>query len=180
MRRRSGFGWLELIIGILLIALGIWVFADPNFVLTGMVHTYGVAAIIMGIADIIFYIEVEKYTGFGPAVSLISGILSVMSGVTILVYPGVGTLVLTLLFPIWFIAHCISRLSHLNRIRLIAGRGMYTFTLVINSIGLALGVLMLLSPLFALTTIRCFAGAYLILLGMDSILVAISRVGMRR
>ena len=54
----------------------------------------------------------------GPAISLVTGILSVMSGVMLLVYPGAGALVLTLLFPIWFIAHCISRLSHLHHIRI--------------------------------------------------------------
>ena len=37
MRRRSGFGWLELVAGILLIALGIWAFMDPGLALAGMV-----------------------------------------------------------------------------------------------------------------------------------------------
>ena len=66
MRRRSGFGWLELVAGILLIALGIWAFMDPGLALAGMVFAYGVAAIIIGIADIILYIQVERYIGLGP------------------------------------------------------------------------------------------------------------------
>lgn len=56
MRRRSGFGWLELIIGILLIVLGIWTFVDPRNALTGMVFVYGIAAIITGVSDIILYV----------------------------------------------------------------------------------------------------------------------------
>ena len=55
---------------------------------------------------------------------------------------------------------------------------MYTFTLIVNIIGIVLGFMMLLSPLFTLSAIRCFAGAYLILLGIDSILMATSRMGM--
>lgn len=180
MRRRSGFGWLELALGILLIVLGIWVFADPALALTGMILACGAAAVVMGIADIILYVQVERYTGFGPVISLISGILSVMSGMMLLVYPRAGALVLTLLFPIWFIAHCISRLAHLPHIRLVAGSGMYTLSLVIQIIGLILGIMMFLRPLFTLATIRCFGGCYLILLGIDSILLAVSRVGMRR
>lgn len=180
MRKRSGFGWLELAIGVLLIVLGIWVFADPDLVLTGVVYAYGAAALIMGIADILLYIRVERFTGFGPIISLVSGILSVMSGVMLLVYPRAGVLALTLIFPIWFIAHCISRLTHLCHIRITAGDGMYYTTLVINIIGLILGCLMLLSPLFTITAIRCFAGVYLILLGIDSICIAVSRMGMRR
>ena len=180
MRRRSGFGWLELAIGIILIALGVLAFAKPDLALTSLVFAYGVAAVVMGVADIILYIEVERYTGFGPVLSLIAGILSVMSGVMLVVYPRTGVVVLNVLFPIWFIAHCIARLSHLYHIRLIAGRGVYGLILAINLIGLVLGVMMLLSPLFTLAAIRSFASLYLILLGVDSVLMAASRMGMRR
>lgn len=180
MRRRSGFGWLELAVGILLVALGILVFAKPELALTGFVYAYGAAAIIMGITDIVLYIQVERYTGLGPVLALVSGILSVMSGITLLVYPGVGALVLTLLLPIWFIAHCISRMTHLEPIRRVAGSGIYTVTLILNIVGLILGFLMLLSPLFTLSVIRCFAGCYLILLGIDGILMAVSPMGRRR
>lgn len=178
MRRRSGFGWLELITGLLAIVLGILVFAVPNLIMTGMVYAFGIAAIVMGAADILLFIRVERYTGFGPILSLVTGIISVMSGVSLLIYPKLGAVILTVLFPVWFIAHCISRLMHLHHIRLIAGSGMYTFTLVVNIIGIVLGFMMLLSPLFTLSAIRCFAGAYLILLGIDSILMATSRMGM--
>ena len=87
---------------------------------------------------------------------------------------------LTLLFPIWFIAHCISRLAHLNHIRLIAGRGMYYCTLIIHIAGLVLGFMMLLNPLLTLSAIRYCASTYLILLGIDGILTAISPMGRRR
>ena len=102
-----------------------------------------------------------------------------MSGIVLVVYPQAGVLVLTVLFPIWFIAHCISRMTHLNHIRFIAGSGIFYFILTVNLIGLVLGVLMLFNPLFTLTTIRCFAGAYLILLGIDSVVLAASRLGTR-
>ena len=179
MRRHSGYGWLELAIGILLIALGILAFVQPDLALNSLVSAYGVAAVAMGVADILLYIQVERYTGFGPILSLIAGILSVMSGVMLAVYPQTGVLVLTLLFPIWFIAHVVSRLTHLGHIRFVAGEGVYWFTLIVNLIGLFLGILMVISPLFTLSTIRCFAGAYLILLGLDSVVMAVSKMGNR-
>ena len=179
MRRRSGFGWLELVIGIVWILLGILVFVRPGLALTGMVFVYGIAAVVMGVMDIIRFIEVERYTGIGPILSLISGVLSVMTGLMLVVYPITGALVLTLLFPIWFIAHGISRLAHLGYIRFVAGNGVYCFTLIVNIIGLCLGILMLFHPLFTLTAIRYFASAYLILLGIDGVVVAVSRMGKR-
>ena len=179
MKKLSAFGWLELIGGILLIILGIWVFLNPQVAVTGMVFAYGLAAVVMGVADIIMYIRVERYIGFGPVISLVSGILSVMSGVMLLVYPSAGAVVLTLLFPIWFIAHCISKLAHLPHIRMTAGDGMYVFTLVVNIIGLILGCMMFISPLFTIETICYFASIYLILLGIDSVAMAVSPIGKR-
>ena len=180
MRWRSGFGWLELIIGILLILLGIFTLVNPGLALTGLVVIYGVIAVIMGIADIILYVRVERFTGFGPIVSLISGILSVMSGIMLLIYPNAGKLVLSLLFPIWFIVHCISRLAHLPTIRMMAGNGMYYFTLIVNMIGLILGIMMVFRPLFSLLSVSYIVSLYLILLGIDSIAIAVSGMGSRR
>lgn len=87
MKRRSGFGWMELIIGIALAALGIFTFVYPDNAVTTLVIIYGIIAIITGIADVVLYVRVDKHLGFGPTVSLISGILSVMAGVMLLVYP---------------------------------------------------------------------------------------------
>lgn len=179
MRRRSGFGWMELIIGILLILLGIFTFLSPGSALTGVVIIYGVIAVIMGIADIIFYVKVEKYVGFGPSISLISGVLSIMSGIMLLVYPNAGKWVLTLLFPIWFIAHCISRLSHLGTIRVVAGSFYYYFALIVNILGIVLGVIMILNPFISGISICLAVGAYLILTGVESVIIAFSRLGDR-
>ncbi len=180
MRRRSGFGWLELAIGIILMILGILALVRPDLALTGLVFAYGVAAVVMGIADIILYIEVERYTGFGPILSLIAGILSVMSGLMLVLYPRTGVLVLTVLFPIWFIAHCVSRLAQLGHVRCVAGSGIYYFALSLNIVGLILGFLMCMRPFFTLVTLRWFASFYLILLGIDAVVMAVSRMGTRR
>lgn len=176
-KRRSHFGWMELVVGILLAAFGIFTFFQPGSALTGAVVLYGILAMVTGIADIIFYVRLEKYTGFGPTVSLISGILSVMSGIMLLVYPKAGRWIFSLLFPIWFIAHCISRLSHLNTIRVTAGNFCYYFTLIVNIIGILLGFLMVLRPWVSILSAGLTISAYLVLLGIDSIVVAFSKIG---
>lgn len=178
-RQRSYFGWMELVIGILLVALGIFTFLRPGSALTGAVIFYGILATVTGIADIVFYIRMERYTGFGPAVSLVSGILSVMSGVMLLVYPRAGRWIFSLLFPIWFISHCISRLSHLDIIRIAAGRFCYYFTLTVNIIGILLGFFMVLRPWVSVLSVSLTISVYLVLLGIDSIVIAFSKVGCR-
>lgn len=57
MRRRSGYGWFELIIGILLVILGVFTFIRPENTLTAIVIVYGLIAVITGISDIIFYVK---------------------------------------------------------------------------------------------------------------------------
>ena len=125
MKRRSASGWIELIIGIILIVLGVLTFIQPSSALTGIVFVYGILAVVTGIADIVFYAKMERHTGFGPAVSLVSGIISILAGVLLLFNPGAGKWAMVILFPIWFIAHCISRLTHLSMIRIAAGTGLY-------------------------------------------------------
>lgn len=173
MKRRFVFEWFELVIGILLILFGIDTLIHPGRSLEWIVILYGMFAMIIGISDLVFYIRAERFIGFGPAVSLISGIFSIMAGVMLLVHPDAGKWVMILLLPIWFIAHCVSRLSRLRLIRVVHGRFYYYFTLVANIIGIILGCMMIVWPSILLFSIGFLIGAYLILLGVDNIVVAV-------
>ena len=100
-----------------------------------------------------------------------------MAGFMLAVYPNAGKWILVLLLPVWFIAHCVSRLTHLNYIRIMAGKFYYYLTLAVNVAGIVLGCLMILRPAVALFSIGFLIGTYFILLGVDCILTAISRTG---
>ena len=164
--------WWELIAGIVMIALGIASLARPSLAVTGLVYAYGAAGVIVGVADILRYIRVERYTGFGPMVSLVAGVLSVMAGVVILVNPRVGMAVFSLLFALWFITHCVSRLASLSWLRFVAGRGAYSAALVLNILGLVLGAVLVVLPAASILTLGYLAGAYLIVLGAESLVMA--------
>lgn len=182
MKKRSEFSWMEFAVGALLVLLGIFTFIRPGSMLTGIVVIYGIVAVITGIEDIITYVKIEKYTGFGPVVSLVTGILSVLCGMMLLIYPGAGKWILSLLFPIWFIAHCISRLSHMNMLRMTRGKLFYYIAMIINIIGLLLGFLMVFYPLLTFMTMHVIGyvvAVYLILLGIDSIVTAFGRKDFR-
>lgn len=173
MRRRSRYGWLELIEGILLILLGIYTLFNPGDMIRGITFIYGILAVITGISDIVFYAKTERYIGFGPTIALVSGILSILAGLMLLMYPNAGELIMTLLLPIWFIAHSVSRLTHLPLVRL-AGSFFYYFTMIVNIMGIILGYLMIIWPAIALFSAGFIIGFYLILLGIDSVVIACS------
>ena len=179
MKKRSAFGWLELVLGIALVFFGVFVMARTDTALTGLVILYGLTAVVTGVMDIVLYVKTERYIGFAPTLSLVAGILSVMAGIMLLVYPDAGKWIMALLLPIWFIAHCISRLTHLHIIRITVGNGYYYVTLIMNSIGLVLGCMMIIWPRLSLFAIGFLIGAYLILAGIASILMAFSKTEAR-
>ena len=179
MRQRSSYGWLELIVGILLTVLGIYSFFRPVDYLTTLIVIYGVAALVTGIADIVFYCKMERHIGFAPTVSLVTGVLGVMAGLVLMVHPGAGRLAIGLFFPLWFIAHCISRLTHLSVVRFIAGTAVYVFELIVNILGILLGISMLLTPQVTFLSMNLVIGFYLLLLGIDCIIEACSKLGAR-
>ena len=180
MKRSSKYGWFALIEGVLLIALGMYTLAKPDQALRDFIILYGAVATIVGIADIILLVRVERFSGFGPIVSLITGTLSVMAGVMLLAHPDAGKWVLSLLFPLWFLAHCISRLAGIHIVRLVAGKWRYWFSLVLNVLGLVLGVMMLVRPWLSLLSLQYIVSIYLVLLGVDCILLACSKIGFHR
>ena len=179
MRRRSGFGWVELLIGVALIAMGLFTFSRPLEALNGLVMFYGIVATAIGIGDRVCSSKTEAHTGFAPTISLISGILSVLAGLMLMLHPGAGRWAMVVFFPLWFICHCISRLSGLSFVRMTAGRTAYWLTLILNAAGLVLGILMMACPVLTLMSATVTIGCYLILLGIDNVLMAFSRIGSR-
>lgn len=175
MKRKCSFDWSELITGLLLVLLGVFTFVRPDGMLTGLVVIYGIIAIIMGIEDIVVYAKISRFTGFGPILALAGGILSVMCGIMLIANPNIGKWALTVLLPLWFIAHSISGLARANLIRFIGSSFYFYFSLILNIGGLVLGFLMLFSPALSFITIRAVSylvAAYLVLFGIEGIVAA--------
>lgn len=173
MKKPSLYSILRLVSGILLVAAGVCSFFNPAGSIIWLVTFYGVLALITGIADIVFYIRASRFTGFAPMVSLVLGILSVMAGTMMIVHPGSGTLVIILLLPIWFIAHCISRLVSICQMGAGRSRAGYILGIVMNAAGILLGVLMTIYPYISFVSAGILIGTYLILLGIDSVIAAV-------
>ncbi len=173
MNRRSDTGWFELIAGVVLIILGIVIMRQPAGVLTWIVIMCGVLAVLSGIGDIVLYVKMERFTGFGPIVSLVTGILGVMAGFMLMAHPGAGTWALAMILPIWIIAHCISRLSHLQYMKMHFGMTYYTISLILNILGLIVGILLIFRPMITIFSMGVLVGAFLILEGVEVILAGL-------
>ena len=101
-----------------------------------------------------------------------------MCGVMLIANPNIGKWALTVLLPLWFIAHCIAGLVRTEFIHLSGNRFYYFFSLILNILGLILGFVMIFSPSISFLTIKIisyFVAAYLILFGIESIIAAFIR-----
>ena len=155
MKYEHRYLFVEILEGVLLVMLGVATMLRTEQVLDSLTLIFGIIAIITGIADIMFYIRLERHTGFLPAVSLVSSILSIMLG------------------PIFIIAHCIARLTHLNIVRYVAGEVSFWLTLISNAVGLILGVILLFDPVMSAAALGVILGVDLILLGIEAVVFAI-------
>ena len=100
MKKRTGFFWVELIVGVLTVCLGIVTIVRPADAISTIVVIYALLALITGISNIVFYIKTEKYMGLAPGISLASGIVGAMVGITFLIFPGAGTWLISVLFAV--------------------------------------------------------------------------------
>ncbi|MGI6737250.1 MAG: HdeD family acid-resistance protein [Anaerovoracaceae bacterium] len=175
MKHRSQLARTQLILGILMVVLGIAALIRPLSLLTGFVIACGIMAIILGIFDIVFYIRAERFSGAGPLTAVITGVLSIMVGVMLLIFPDAGRMVLCVLFPIWFIAHSAAQLAQADILRLTSARGYYLLSVITAIIGIILGFLLLLQPLLSGVALGWMIGLYLILLGAAGIVLSFSR-----
>lgn len=173
MNRRSDIGWFELIVGIILIIFGVVIMRQPVGVLTWIVILCGVLAILSGIGDIVLYVKMEHFTGFGPIVSLVTGILSVMAGFMLAAHPEAGNWALAMILPIWIIAHCISRLSHLQYMKMHYGMTYYTISLILNILGLLVGILLIFRPMITIFSMGVLVGGFMIIEGVEFIFVGL-------
>ena len=112
--------------------------------------------------------------GWNFYATLVTGIPSLIAGALLLLRPVLGTWVMVWSFPLWFITHCIFSLGSLDLVRMTAGPVYYYFSLIINIIGLILGVFMILNPWAAWFSLSVLIGCYLLIVGIEGIVMALA------
>ena len=97
-----------------------------------------------------------------------------MAGFMLTAHPEAGNWALAMILPIWIIAHCISRLSHLQYMKMHYGMTYYTISLILNILGLLVGILLIFRPMITIFSMGVLVGAYLILEGIECIVAAVN------
>ena len=176
MTSRSLSAWGNLVLGILMVVLAVYTVAFPGKVLSAVVIIYGISALFSGISDMVSVGKWGTTTGFVPFASLVTGMLGVLAGVMLLLFPGAGKFVLTLLLPLWFITHCVSRLLALYETRVFFGGGWVFLFALIDILGIILGVVLIFSRQLSELLVGLIIAFYLFLLGGEHTTVAVKEL----
>lgn len=177
MKQRSTFGWLDLIRGILLLVFGIIALCSPSLALTGLVIALGIIAIVSGISDIVLYVRLKRRSGAALSFTLVTGIISTLAGILLLLNPIIGRWILNVVFPVWIIAHCISRIASYGFAKRAAGKTAAIVMLCLNILGLLFGIFMVFNQSLFTISLGVLVGFALVVTGAGSIVEAISDIG---
>ena len=163
--------WLMLVAGILCIAAGICIFVFPVESYVTLSIMFGVLMLLVGAGQLVIASTSGNYLMM-KGYFIVGGILDLILGIFLCVYPGVTLVVLPFMMGLWLMYHSFMLISF--------GGDMDTFKISGSGSMVILGILILVLSIFVLlnpfsagvVTVLVVAGAGLILLGITFCMVA--------
>lgn len=157
--------WLLLIAGLLCIAAGICVFVFPVESYVTLSILFGILMLLTGAAQLIIASTSGNYLMM-RGYYIVGGVLDVILGIFLCVYPGVSLMALPIIMGLWLMYNSFIIIS--------LGGDMDTFRLSGGGMLIVLGILLLILSIFVLIdpfsvgiiTVLTVAGIGLILLGI--------------
>lgn len=174
MRPRWGFDWHELITGILFILAALVLLFEPHVGVTALAIVFGFVAIISGLTTISGFSKLRDLVGNVAIFALVIGIIDLLIGLLFIIKPASGIMTIGYLFAFWFILDSIERLLVIGHLRQF-GTGYYWVSLILDILSLLLGVLLLVNPVVAAISMTWMIAIYLIIFGVNAIVLAFAR-----
>lgn len=171
-RRNNRVNWDSLVLGIFYIIIAIIAFRDPETSLMSIAVLLGISVILSGIGEITLGSRLNKYYDYDNYnASIFSGVIQIILGIIILADIQTTFMALPYIFAIWFIFTSIMGIVISSPLKIFAN-GAWTSLLVLNILGIILGVMMINNPMSASLTIITLVGIYFLVLGIRSIIHA--------
>lgn len=168
---RKGFKWGSFLLGILFIISALFAFQDPAGDLAAIVIVFAIFAIMKGLFELFARNSVKVLTGTKSTMLVIVGIIDILVGIFFLFNTSAGMIALPYVFAIWFIIDSAAGLFTLDLARAVSG-GYYWFSLIINVLGILVGLMLLFNPISSALTLSFLVGFYLMMFGITNIIYA--------
>lgn len=167
------FDWGSFFIGVVFIIVSMIALRNPTVNLATIVMIFAIAAILEGIYQITIRRVVRKATGYKSTIMIVTGILNLIIGIILLFNIYEGILVLPYVFAIWFILRSVEGLLSSGLTKIVS-KSYYWFTIIINIIGIVLGIMLFKNPFSSVMTITYIVGLNFMLFGILNIVEAFS------
>jgi len=159
--------------GIVLIVGGVFALANPTDATNTLEIMLGVVAIIEGVAMIISYFKIRKYTGIKAKLGSFFGTLLVILGLVFVFWPSVVAEIFNYFIAVWFISDAIRNLTASWPMRNLSKK-VYWISLVLNLLVLAGGVALLFNPSFAGQATGVIIGLSLVFSGVWCVIFSVT------
>lgn len=165
-KNENKFGWGFLICGLLFFACAVAVFRLPATALTAVAFVIVFSAALNGIWLLT--------NSMGLTSRIVVGILDLVLAVFLLINMKWTLLAVPWIFAFWFILDSIFRLISLDYVRPF-GKGYFWFSLILNVLGVILGIVLLFNPMLSALVMTTLIGIYLLIAGIEFIVLAFAR-----
>lgn len=168
---KNNFNWLSFILGVLLIFGSIISLQDPTGNLVSITIFIGLLGIIKGGFVLIFHSKMKKILNKSIIPLILIGVFDIIIGIILLSNISYGVIALPFLFAIWFIVDSVTSLFSLNIAKEVSA-AYYWFSLVVNILGIILGVMLFFDPITSALTLSLIVGFYLMMIGISLVVHA--------
>lgn len=168
---KSNFSLGNLILGILFIIVSIISFKNPSANLTSLAIIFGIVTIIDGIYKLYLKVKIKELLGYKSIALIITAILSIIIGILLLTNLYTTILALPFIFSIWFTIRSINGLIFSDLSRPI-GTLFFILTIVINILGIIVGIILIKNPMIAAFSLSYLIGSYFMIIGIFNIIQA--------
>ncbi|QQK07136.1 HdeD family acid-resistance protein [Miniphocaeibacter halophilus] len=168
---KSKFNWENLIIGIIFIITSLIAFRDPTANLLAIVMVFGISALFDGVFQLFIRRRIRKVTGYRSTFITVIGVINLLIGILLLFNLYGSAAALPYVFSFWFIIRSIEGLLNSGLAKIVSN-GYYWFKVIVNILGIIVGILLLKNPFSAVLTITYLVGFYFMLFGILNIIEA--------
>ena len=162
--------YIPLIIGIILIAAGIYVFMVPLETYLTLSVLFSISFIIIGLLDIFFSIRNHKILqGWGWY--LVGGLLSMAGGIILSIYPGISIVILPFVvgFTLLFFSFLLLGFSfEMKSLRILN----WGYAAIFSVFGVIFSFMLIVSPLISGLSLVLITGVSFIITGVSSIVLS--------
>lgn len=158
---------LMLILGILLVIFGVFLFATPGFNAVMLGYLVSILMLVSGIAEIVFYATHHK-THAASGWLLADGILTAILGLLLLFMPSAQVLTMSIIFAVWVLFTGVVSFSGAFTAKS-AGSHSWGWSLALGIIGILLGLWLMFDPMLSIVSIGYLLPAAFVFEGISAI-----------